>query len=239
MLLQKREENAITLAATANNAQIIDAAIADDNPVSPKRMMVYLVALFFGMGIPVGIIYLIGLTKFKIEGRARGPEYVRTVVECYKEAIRSYVEGTFTDEKIAVWDERLKTVFNRGFWDGYYLGQRLGEWTRNYGSAATERKIYVGKGIRYFSNIGVAEFLVEAAEVNVGDKLLITGPTTGAVFTTLEEARVDLKPVQTVRKGQHFSMKADKIRPSDKLYKLVSVEELKKFKGLDIENKRG
>jgi putative protease len=180
-----------------------------------------------------------GVRVFKIEGRARGPEYVRTVVECYKEAIRSYVEGTFTDEKIAAWDERLKTVFNRGFWDGYYLGQRLGEWTRNYGSAATERKIYVGKGIRYFSNIGVAEFLVEAAEINVGDKLLITGPTTGAVFTTLEEARVDLKPVQTVKKGQHFSMKADKIRPSDKLYKLVSVEELKRFKGLDIENKRG
>lgn len=92
-------------------------------------------------------------------------------------------------------------MFNRGFWDGYYLGQRLGEWTRNYGSAATERKIYVGKGIRYFSNIGVAEFLVEAAEINVGDKLLITGPTTGAVFTTLEEARVDLKPMQTVKKG--------------------------------------
>ena len=180
-----------------------------------------------------------GVRVFKIEGRARGPEYVRTVVECYKQAIQANLEGTFTDEKIAEWDERLKTVFNRGFWDGYYLGQRLGEWTKNYGSAATERKIYVGKGIRYFSNIGVAEFLVEAAEVNVGDKLLITGPTTGAVFTTLEEARVDLKPVQTVRKGQHFSMKADKIRPSDKLYKLVSVEELKKFKGLDIENKRG
>ena len=114
-----------------------------------------------------------------------------------------------------------------------------GEWTKNYGSAATERKIYVGKGIRYFSNIGVAEFLVEAAELNVGDKLLITGPTTGAVFTTLDEARVDLKPVQTVKKGQHFSMKADKIRPSDKLYKLVSTEELKKFKGLDIEKTRG
>ena len=153
--------------------------------------------------------------------------------------VRSYLDGTFTDEKIAAWDERLKTVFNRGFWDGYYLGQRLGEWTKNYGSAATERKIYVGKGIRYFSNIGVAEFLVEAAELNVGDKLLITGPTTGAVFTTLDEARVDLKPVQTVKKGQHFSMKADKIRPSDKLYKLVSTEELKKFKGLDIEKTRG
>ena len=180
-----------------------------------------------------------GVRVFKIEGRARGPEYVRTVVECYKEAIRSYLDDTFTDEKIARWDERLKTVFNRGFWDGYYLGQRLGEWTKNYGSAATERKIYVGKGIRYFSNIGVAEFLVEAAEVSVGDKLLITGPTTGAEFVTLDEARVDLKPVQTVKKGQHFSMKSVKIRPSDKLYKLVSVEELKKFKGLDVEKQRG
>lgn len=180
-----------------------------------------------------------GVRVFKIEGRARGPEYVRTVVECYKEAIKAYLEGTFTDEKIAAWDERLKTVFNRGFWDGYYLGQRLGEWTRNYGSAATERKIYVGKGIKYFSNIGVAEFLVEAAEISVGDKLLITGPTTGALFMTLEEARVELKPVQTVKKGEHFSMKSDKIRPSDKLYKLVSTEELKKFKGLDIEQKRG
>ena len=157
----------------------------------------------------------------------------------YKQAIRAYLDDSFTDEKIAAWDERLKTVFNRGFWDGYYLGQRLGEWTRNYGSAATERKIYVGKGIKYFSNIGVSEFLVEAAEVSVGDKLLITGPTTGALFMTLEEARVDLESVQTVKKGQHFSMKSDKIRPSDKLYKLVSTEELKKFKGLDIEQKRG
>ncbi len=180
-----------------------------------------------------------GVRVFKIEGRARGPEYVRTVVECYKEAVRAYVEGTFTDEKVAAWDERLRTVFNRGFWDGYYLGQRLGEWTKNYGSAATERKIYVGKGVKYFSNIGVAEFLVEAAEVSVGDKLLITGPTTGAVFTTLEEARVDLKPVPTVHKGEHFSMKMEKIRPSDKLYKLVSTEELKRFKGLDVEHKRG
>ena len=180
-----------------------------------------------------------GVRVFKIEGRARGPEYVRTVTECYKEAVRAYVEGTFTDEKVAQWDERLRTVFNRGFWDGYYLGQRLGEWTKNYGSAATERKIYVGKGIKYFSNIGVAEFLVEAAKVSVGDKLLITGPTTGAVFATLDEARVNLKPVHTVRKGEHFSMKSVKIRPSDKLYKLVSLEELKRFKGLDVEHERG
>lgn len=180
-----------------------------------------------------------GVRVFKIEGRARGPEYVRTVVECYKEAIKAYVEGNFTDDKIADWDERLATVFNRGFWDGYYLGQRLGEWTKNYGSAATQRKIYVGKGVKYFNNIGVAEFLVEAAEVSVSDKLLITGPTTGAVFMTLDEARVDLKPVDTVHKGEHFSMKMEKMRPNDKLYKLVTVEELKKFKGLDIEKHRG
>jgi putative protease len=180
-----------------------------------------------------------GVRVFKIEGRARGPEYVRTVVECYKEAIKAYVEDTFTDDKIADWDERLATVFNRGFWDGYYLGQRLGEWTKNYGSAATQRKIYVGKGIKYFNNIGVAEFLVEAAEVSVGDKLLITGPTTGAVFMTLDEARVDLKPVDTVHKGEHFSMKMEKMRPNDKLYKLVNVDELKRFKGLDIEKQRG
>ncbi len=175
-----------------------------------------------------------GVRVFKIEGRARGPEYVRTVVECYREAIQAYLEGTFTDEKVEDWNRRLATVFNRGFWDGYYLGQRLGEWTHHYGSAATERKIYVGKGVKYFPNIGVAEFLVEAAELNVGDKLLVTGPTTGALFLTADEMRVDLKPVNTVHKGEHFSIKCDRIRPSDKLYKLVSVEELKRFKGLPI-----
>lgn len=116
-----------------------------------------------------------GVRVFKIEGRARGPEYVRTVVECYKEAIQSYIDGTFSDEKVANWDERLKTVFNRGFWNGYYLGQRLGEWSKNYGSEATERKVYAGRGIKYFSNIGVAEFLIEASEIKVGDKLLIIG----------------------------------------------------------------
>ena len=175
-----------------------------------------------------------GVRVFKIEGRARGPEYVRTVVECYREAIQAYLEGTFTDEKVEDWNRRLATVFNRGFWDGYYLGQRLGEWTHHYGSAATERKIYVGKGVKYFPNIGVAEFLVEAAELNVGDKLLVTGPTTGALFLTADEMRVDLKPVNTVHKREHFSIKCDRIRPSDKLYKLVSVEELKRFKGLPI-----
>lgn len=164
-----------------------------------------------------------GVRVFKIEGRARGPEYVYTVVNCYKEAIRSYLDGTFTEEKKDQWDEQLKTVFNRGFWDGYYLGQRLGEWSKAYGSEATERKVYVGKGIKYFSNIGVAEFLIEAAEISVGDKLLVTGPTTGVMFLTLEEIRYDLKPVKTAHKGQYVSIKVSgKVRPSDKLYKLES-----------------
>ncbi|MCC8186155.1 MAG: U32 family peptidase [Bacteroides sp.] len=167
-----------------------------------------------------------GVRVFKIEGRARGPEYVRTVVECYKEAIRAWLGNEFTPDKIARWDERLRTVFNRGFWDGYYLGQRLGEWSSNYGSEATERKVYAGKGIKYFGNLGVAEFLVEATEIHVGDKLLITGPTTGAVYLTLEEARVDLKPVDTVKKGQRFSMKVpEKVRPSDKLFRIKQREQ--------------
>lgn len=170
-----------------------------------------------------------GVRVFKIEGRARGPEYVRTVVECYKQAIEAYLNGTFSEEKVQAWDDRLKTVFNRGFWDGYYLGQKLGEWSKNYGSEATERKVYVGKAIKYFGNIHVAEFLVEASELKIGDKLLVTGPTTGALFSTLDEARVDLEPVESVRKGVHFSMKfTEKIRPNDKLYKLVSPEDLKR-----------
>lgn len=171
-----------------------------------------------------------GVRVFKIEGRARGPEYVRTVVECYKEAARAYCEGTYSDEKISGWDTRLATVFNRGFWDGYYLGQRLGEWTSNYGSGATKRKVYIGKGIKYFSNIGVAEFLMETQSLEVGDEILITGPTTGAVSTIVDEIRVDLKSVQETVKGEKFSIKlAEKIRPSDKLFKVITVESRKKF----------
>ena len=163
-----------------------------------------------------------GVRVFKIEGRARGPEYVRTVTEGYKEAVRACLDGTFGPEKVAAWDERLKTVFNRGFWNGYYLGQRLGEWSRHYGSEATQKKVYAGRGIKYFSNLGVAEFLIEAAELDAGDKLLITGPTTGALFLTLDDPRVDLKTVEHVGKGTHVSFRVpQKIRPSDKLYKLV------------------
>lgn len=163
-----------------------------------------------------------GVRVFKIEGRARGPEYVRIVTECYKEAVRAYCNGTFDESKIAVWDERLKTVFNRGFWDGYYLGQRLGEWSSRYGSGATQKKVYVAKGIKYFSGLGVAEFEMESGTLHVGDQILITGPTTGAVMQTIDEIRVALRPVQETVKGQRFSFKVnEKIRPSDRLYKMV------------------
>ncbi len=166
-----------------------------------------------------------GVRVFKIEGRARGPEYVYTVVKCYKEAIQSVLDGTFTEEKKDEWDERLATVFNRGFWDGYYQGQRLGEWNKNYGSNATERKVYVGKGVKYFSKLGVAEFSCEACEFSVGDKMLITGPTTGVMYVTVEEIHDDTHAVETAQKGTRVSFRVpDKVRPSDKLFKLVKVE---------------
>ena len=149
----------------------------------------------------------------------------RTGVECYNEAINAIIDGTYTDEKIADWNERLAKVFNRGFWDGYYLGQRLGEWTSKYGSSATRVKVYAAKGIRYFSKLGVAEFQMEAGELHVGDEIVITGPTTGALPMTVEEIRVDLKPVEMTKKGERFSIKTDtKIRPSDKLFLWQKVE---------------
>lgn len=166
-----------------------------------------------------------GVSVFKIEGRARGPEYVHTVVSCYKEAIASVIEGTFTEEKKDLWDEQLAKVFNRGFWDGYYQGQKMGEWNKHYGSLATEKKVYCGKGIKYFSKLGVAEFLIEAAELHQGDSLLITGPTTGVMRLTAEEIRYDLDAVETAMKGWRVSIPVpDKIRPSDKLYILKKTE---------------
>ena len=166
-----------------------------------------------------------GVRVFKIEGRARGPEYVYTVVNCYKEAMQSVLDGTFTDEKKDLWDQRLATVFNRGFWDGYYLGQRLGEWNKNYGSNATEKKQLVGKVIKYFSRLGVAEVAVEACEFSVGDKMLITGPTTGAMWLTPDEIRYELKPVETALQRQRVSIPVPgKVRPNDKLFKLVKSE---------------
>ncbi len=163
-----------------------------------------------------------GVRVFKIEGRARGPEYVYTVVKCYKEAIQSVLDGTFNDEeKKDEWDSRLAKVFNRGFWDGYYQGQTLGEWNRHYGSCATERKVYIGKGVKYFSKLGVAEFTVDASEFQVGDKLLITGPTTGVIYLDATEIRYELQSVSVAPKGSHVSIPVpEKVRPSDKLFRL-------------------
>ena len=163
-----------------------------------------------------------GVRVFKIEGRARGADYVDTVVRCYSEAIGAVLSGRFSEEQKDAWDERLKTVFNRGFWDGYYQGQRLGEWTDKPGSAATEKKVYCAKGVRYYSKLQVAEFKVEAVPLHVGDRVLITGPTTGALYTTIQEIRYDLKPVDEARQGWRVSIPVDrKIRPSDKLFILT------------------
>lgn len=160
-----------------------------------------------------------GVSVFKIEGRARGPEYVDIAVRCYSEALESLCDGSYSEEKIARWDQQLSKIFNRGFWNGYYLGQRLGEWSSKYGSSATRVKEYRAKAVRYFSKLGVAEFHMEAGELHPGDEVLIIGPTTGTICLTLDEIRVDLRPTDTASKGESFSIAVpSKIRPSDRLY---------------------
>lgn len=166
-----------------------------------------------------------GVKVLKIEGRARPAEYVKTVTECYNEAINSVLEGTYTKNKIKNWEERLATVFNRGFWDGYYLGRKLGEWSKDYGSKATKTKEYLGKGTNYFSKLKVAEFQLQAGNLKVGDEILITGPTTGVIQTTVKEIRVDLKNTDEAHKGQTISVPVDeKVRRADKLYKLIPAQ---------------
>lgn len=163
-----------------------------------------------------------GITVLKIEGRARSPEYVKTVVSAYCDAVKAYQNNEFNEENISKWDEQLSTVFNRGFWDGYYLGQRLGEWSHNYGSMATTRKLYVGKGTNYFSKLKVAEFKIETTDINVGDKILITGPTTGVIETEIKEIRVNLESVSTAKKGEICSIPIpEKVRRADKLFKII------------------
>ena len=164
-----------------------------------------------------------GVKVLKIEGRARPAEYVKIVSECYDEAIKACIDGTYNQEKIKGWENCLATVFNRGFWDGYYLGRKMGEWNKEYGSKATKTKVYIGKGTNYFKNIKVAEFLLQADNLKVGDEILITGPTTGVIQTEVKEIRVDLKSTDEAKKGQTISVPVDvKVRPSDKLYKMVS-----------------
>ena len=172
-----------------------------------------------------------GVSVLKIEGRARSPEYVKTTSQCYREAVDSFLDNDFTDEKIEDWNDRLSSVFNRGFWDGYYLGQRLGEWSKNYGSQATKRKMYIGKCTNYFTKIKVAEFKLETNNLKVGDEIVITGPTTGVIETTVKEIRVDLKPVEEAKKGEQISIQIDaRIRRADKLYKMIDAKEVKERK---------
>ena len=161
-----------------------------------------------------------GVEVFKIEGRARGPEYVATAVRCYSEALAAIADGSYGAGKVAAWDEDLAKIFNRGFWDGYYLGQRLGEWSGKYGSSATRVKHYVAKGVKYYSRLGVGEFFMEAGELHVGDEIVITGPTTGAMMITVDDIRVDCRSVDKAVKGDAFSIPVPaKIRPSDRLYR--------------------
>lgn len=163
-----------------------------------------------------------GVSLLKIEGRARSAEYVKTVVSCYDEAIQAYVEDSFNREKIEDWDRRLAKVFNRGFWDGYYLGQRIGEWSEKYGSKSTHRKVYVGKGTNYFDRIGVVEVLIETGSIELGDEVVIMGPTTGLIETSINELRVDEKSCQSAVKGDRCSFPVNQVvRRSDKVYKLV------------------
>jgi len=163
-----------------------------------------------------------GVSVLKIEGRARSAEYVKTVTTCYNEGIHAYVDGTFTEDKIADWDSRLSAVFNRGFWDGYYLGQRLGEWSEKYGSRSTFKKVYIGKGTNYFDRIGVVEVIIESGSLEIGDKIMIIGPTTGVVETAINELRVNEVDCITASKGERCSFPVDQvIRRSDKVYKLV------------------
>ncbi|MCX2742682.1 U32 family peptidase [Mangrovivirga sp. M17] len=168
-----------------------------------------------------------GIKVLKIEGRGKGPEYVKTVTQCYREAIDSYFDNTYSEEKVEGWMNRLSEVYNRGFWSGYYLGQKMGEWTSNSGSSATKKKVYLGKGSNYFTKIGVAEFTLETLKVKVGDRILVTGPTTGTVEAVVEEMHVNDEGKKDVAvKGDKFAIKLDAvIRPSDKLYKIVDNKE--------------
>ena len=162
-----------------------------------------------------------GVRVFKIEGRARGPEYVYTVVSCYKEAIRAVLDGSFTEERKEAWDERLATVFNRGFWDGYYQGQTMGEWNDSYGSLATERKVLVGKVTKYFSRLGVGEIAVQASTFKQGDKLLITGNTTGAMYLHATEIHGDNGVISEAPQHTLVSVPVpDKVRPNDKVFRI-------------------
>lgn len=188
----------------------IELEIDNENIMSPKDLKtIHFLNKLMDAGVRV----------FKIEGRARGPEYVDTTVRCYKEAVQSVCEGTYTSEKKALWDKRLSTVFNRGFWNGYYLGQRLGEWTGEYGSVATKLKVYKGKITNYYTRLGVAELTLEAGDIALDEELLIIGPTTGLVRITIKEIRLEDAPVRYAPKGSVVSIPCpERVRVNDRCY---------------------
>ena len=166
-----------------------------------------------------------GVSVLKIEGRGRSADYVYTTTKCYREAVDACENGNYTPEKVEEWKNKLSSVFNRGFWDGYYLGKKMGEWNDSYGSKATKQKIFLGRGVKYFKKIKIGEFSMETHSLQLGDEILITGPTTGVVYATVDELRVDDESVDVVKKGDLFSLPIrEVIRPSDKLFKLVDAK---------------
>lgn len=167
-------------------------------------------------------IYDAGVSVLKIEGRGRSADYVYTVVKCYRQAIDSLNQGTYSPEKFEEWMKKLSTVFNRGFWDGYYLGKKMGEWSEVHGSKATQTKVLIGKGVNYFSGAKVAEFIIEQDEISEGDDIIIIGPTTGVIESKIETLRVNGNPAQKATRGDKLTFNLEqKIRPSDKLYKII------------------
>ncbi|OQX99015.1 MAG: hypothetical protein B6I20_10410 [Bacteroidetes bacterium 4572_117] len=200
----------------------ITEAIGNEKITGPSGKLVRVEIFAIGF---VDKILGSGVRVLKIEGRARPAEYVKTVCDCYNEAIDACFDGTYTQEKIKGWEKRLATVFNRGFWDGYYLGRKIGEWSKDYGSKATKTKEYIAKATNYFNKIKVAEFQIQSGKLKVGDEILITGPTTGVIQTHIKEIRCDMKNTDEAQKGQTISIPInEKVRRADKLYKIVSIK---------------
>ena len=167
-----------------------------------------------------------GVRVLKLEGRGRSPEYVKTIASVYREAVDAWFEGKYTQENIDKWNVRLSTVYNRGFWEGYYMGRKFGEWTEDYGNQATQRKMYIGKVTNYYNKLNVAEIKIESHDLHVGDEIIILGETTGVHEAVIDEIRLDLDPVAQVEKGDVCSIKVtDLVRRGDKLYKVVPVDD--------------
>lgn len=195
----------------------IELEVANEYIMSPKDLNT--------IGF-LDVILKAGVRVLKIEGRGRSPEYVKTLVECYREAVNAYFNGAYTKDKIDEWNKKLGSVYNRGFWDGYYLGRKTGEWSERYGSQATKRKVYIGKITNYFSKLGVAEVKIETHDLKLGEEIKIIGPTTGVYEDVISEIRVDLQSLEKTIKGELCSIPVKRlVRRQDKLYKVIEVDD--------------